>query len=240
MYWASRRPCGSRSFPPARDSIGSSGAQHFASQWSARSASSTLPCPISLWRSGWPATSSPTPDSLLEDGYRGPKSEPPPSPTTCSRGALTRSIAGGEPLLIGYTSSIVALAEAARKGNRSLAGLVVNTSGEPMTSTKASILAAVNATPIDHYAFAQVGGVAQSCLGRSIEKLHVWDPDFAVCPRIAAHPDGGSINMFLWTTLLPTARTILVNVSNDDYGTVDRDLVACSCPLGMLGLRTTN
>ncbi|MGH9030263.1 MAG: hypothetical protein ACRDV4_11705 [Acidimicrobiales bacterium] len=145
----------------------------------------------------------------------------------------------GRALLSGYTSSLVSLARAAAERHRDLSGLVLATSGEPLTQEKTSAILAVNAVPLDTYAFAQVGGVATACTHRPVGELHVWETDVAVITREGCRPDGRSVSVFLWTTLQPSARNIFVNVSSDDYGVLRRDDQPCTCGFGSLGFRTT-
>jgi hypothetical protein len=150
--------------------------------------------------------------------------------------ALDRS---GVALLRGYASSIVQLGQlAARRGVR-LDGLVVTLAGEPVTEAKTSALESVGVTVINTYAFMQKGGVATSCTHRGTSLLHVWDNEVALLTRPVARPDGVIVDAFLWTTLSPTARSVFLNVENDDYGVVAHDAEPCPCALGQLGLRTT-
>ena len=141
-------------------------------------------------------------------------------------------------LLSGYASSVVQLGQLAGRRGVRLDGLVVTLAGEPVTPAKTALLESVGATVINGYAFMQKGGVATSCSERGTDELHVWDNDVALITRPVERPDGVPVDAFLWTTLEPTARSVFINVENDDYGIVRRDEEPCACALGQLGLRT--
>jgi hypothetical protein len=84
----------------------------------------------------------------------------------------------------------------------------------------------------------QKGAVGASCLERPDEEVHLWENEVALITRPVVRPDGVTVDAFLWTTLLPSARSVFINVENDDYGNIVRDTAACTCPLGRVGLNT--
>lgn len=140
----------------------------------------------------------------------------------------------GRALLVSYPSSAVALAAAAGRAGASLDGLVVRLGGEPATAAKVASMEAVGMRPANCYAFAQLGRVAAACPWCDVEELHVLEHDVAVVGRRRAGPDGAQIDAFCWTSLAPTAPALLLNVENDDYGVIRRDVDPCRCAFGHL------
>ena len=55
---------------------------------------------------------------------------------------------------------------------------------------------------------------------------------------VIQRPDSAAVRpgAFLFTTVSPSVRRVLINVESDDFGTVERR--ECGCPLGELGLST--
>lgn len=151
------------------------------------------------------------------------------------RDALQRA---GRAALNVYPSSALRLAECAHEAEVSLEGLVLRLVGEPVTASKADRLRRSGASPVNAYAFAQQGAVATACPHDPDESLHLFEHEVAVVPRPRLRPDGAPVQAFLWTSLSPHARSVWINVENDDYGMVRHDESPCDCRLGAMGMRT--
>lgn len=150
------------------------------------------------------------------------------------RGALD---AHGRASLIGYASSLTAAARWAVDAGIDLTGSVAFPSSEPVTGGKLDAMRAAGMRPYPMYAFVPEGTVALTCDGCEDEEYHLWDHDVAVSTRRRSRGDGIDVDAFLWTSLAAEAPRVLVNVENDDYGSLRRG-VSCSCRLGELGLET--
>jgi hypothetical protein len=136
-----------------------------------------------------------------------------------------------------FASSAVRVAVAAREQGLSLEGVYFITAGEPMTESRLRALRVVGAGALVRYGFFEAGPVGYSCAkGRGSDDLHFFSDSFALIqqPRVVDH-SGFSTQAFLFTSLLPSAPKILLNVENGDHGMIERR--ECSCPLGALGLR---
>lgn len=140
-------------------------------------------------------------------------------------------------LLVGYASSLTAAARWATDHGIDLTGVVANPASEPVTAGKLAVLAAAGVRAYSMYAFVPEGTVGIRCEHCGPEEYHVWDQDVAVITRRRPRGDGTDVDAFCWTSLASEAPRVLVNVENDDYGTV-RHGVACDCDLGRLGLTT--
>ena len=130
-----------------------------------------------------------------------------------------------------------ALGVSAREAEISLAGLVIFIGGEPVTRAKLEALRSAGADAVNSYAFTPEGQVAVSCPWCGPEELHLWDHDHAVVGRRRSRADGVEVTSFCWTSLAPDAPRVLVNVENDDYGTISVDTEPCFCLVGQLGMR---
>jgi hypothetical protein len=151
-----------------------------------------------------------------------------------ARSALRRA---GRARLGAYTSSAVALAQLARERRVDLRGLVVATLGEPLGEERAATIRASGAEPANGYGFMQKGTVASGCPRCDGEEMHVLESEVAVIGRRRRRPDGVEVDAFLWTSLADDSPSVLLNVENDDYGTI-ASVDACDCELGRIGMRT--
>jgi hypothetical protein len=127
----------------------------------------------------------------------------------------------------------VRICAAAREAGIDLTGVVFSSGGEAMTTHKARAIAASGARVVANYHMSEVGAIGRGC-------AHADDPNdqhfLADHLALIQWPrDLGSIEIdaFLLTTLLPTAKRILLNVEIDDYGTVERS--SCGCALERFG-----
>jgi hypothetical protein len=139
--------------------------------------------------------------------------------------------------ITGYASSITAAARWAVEHDVDLSGVVTYPSSEPVTAGKLAAMRAAGMTPNPTYAFMPEGTMAIACGHCDDEEYHVWDHEVAVVTRDRARSDGTVVPALCFTSLALEAPRVLVNVENDDYGDLHRE-VACDCPLGDLGLRT--
>lgn len=150
------------------------------------------------------------------------------------RQALDRT---GRATITGYASSLTAAARWATEHGVDLSGVVAYPASEPVTAGK---LAAMRAAGIDArpmYAFVPEGTVGLACPRCDDEAYHLWEHELAVVTRRRSRGDGTDVDAYCFTSLDVLAPRVLLNVENDDYGEVHRD-VACDCALGRLGLRT--
>jgi hypothetical protein len=139
--------------------------------------------------------------------------------------------------ITGYASSITAAARWAVDHGVDLTGVVTYPSSEPVTSGKLGAMRAAGMTPNPTYAFMPEGTMAIACEHCDDEEYHLWDHEVAVVTRDRLRSDGTEVPALCFTSLAPEAPRVLVNVENDDYGDVRRD-VTCDCPLDGLGLHS--
>ena len=130
----------------------------------------------------------------------------------------------------------VRICQGARAFGRSLTGATFIAGGEPLTVAKRKEIESVGARVIGQYAFAECGIVGFGCAGEThaADDTHLIRSSLAVIQRRRQTPfGGGSVDAFLFTSLLDKTPKILLNAESGDYGSIETRM--CGCELGTLG-----
>jgi len=151
------------------------------------------------------------------------------------RDALVRS---GKARLCAYTTCAVLLAEAAKTFGISLDGLLIGTVGEPLGERRADIIRGAGAVVCNGYGFMEKGTVGLACPSCGAEEFHLLESEVCVVQRLRPRKDEVVVPAFLWTSVDRDSPSVLFNTENDDYGELERPGPACSCELGLIGMRT--
>lgn len=103
--------------------------------------------------------------------------------------------------------------------------------GEPPTPAKIAHITHIGARWIPTYFFTEVGAVGIGCAQPFDENdLHFFKDAFALIQLPSPVPGSNIVvDAFCFTTLLPSAPKIMLNVAIDDYGMIERR--TCHCPL---------
>lgn len=134
-----------------------------------------------------------------------------------------------------YASSAVRVAVAAREHGLDLRDVCFITLGEPFTAAKRHAIEAVGARALPRYAFTEGGIVGYGCAdAHGEDDLHVMSHALAIVQHRRETAGGDVDDAFLFTSLLPAAPKVLLNVETGDHGRLERR--ACGCALGALGL----
>ena len=152
---------------------------------------------------------------------------------------LATRLKEGKPVCVTtYASSAVRICAAAKERGFNLNGACFITLGEPYTEAKQQMVEATGAGALVRYAFTEAGIIGYGCADPQLsDDLHLFSDCYALIQRSREVGDCGlSVDGFLFTSLLPSAPKILLNVESGDYGTVWRR--DCGCQLGALGLTT--
>jgi len=145
---------------------------------------------------------------------------------------------GRPPCLTTYASSAVRVGSAAVQAGLDLRGAAFITIGEPMTDAKRRAIEPSGARVIVRYAMTEAGIIGYGC-GTPVadDDLHALESDLAVIRQdVAVGADGPTVGGLLFTSLLPSAPKILLNVQSGDYATLERR--DCGCAFGRAGYRT--
>jgi hypothetical protein len=154
-----------------------------------------------------------------------------------ARWVVARLGAGQRLVISGYGSSIVRVAEAANRLDRSLAGSLFQCIGEPFTGAKLATLEAAGARSVPSYSATETGVIGWGCATPSApDDVHLFTDSFAMIRRRrGANESDDAVDSLHVTTLLEGAAKILLNVNLGDHAELgQRD---CGCLLGAVGLR---
>jgi hypothetical protein len=167
-----------------------------------------------------------------------PEHVPVQDPEPIARWMATVIRRGGTPHLDTYVSGAVAVARAADRAGLSIGGAQFSVTGEPVTPLRVAVLEAAGTSVVSRYSLVETGPVGYGCLSRETpDEVHLFDHRHAVIqPGEDGPPNGVPARALLVTSISPSARMILLNVSTGDQADlVRRD---CDCPLQRLGWRT--
>lgn len=119
-----------------------------------------------------------------------------------------------------------------------LTGAVVSGGGEPPTPAKVAAVRRTGARFLANYNMQEVGAVGHGC-GNPIDEndQHLLLDHIALVTHPRPVPGFDvSVDSFHLTTLLPSARKVMLNVELDDYGIVEER--SCGCPWEEFGFTT--
>lgn len=137
-----------------------------------------------------------------------------------------------------HVSKALRIAIAAQELGVDLTGTTITSGGEPPTAAKVRMITATGARLITNYFFMEAGPIGLGCARPSDPNdQHFMKDHLAVvaCARNVPSFDL-TVNAFYYTTLLPTAPKVMLNVETDDYGVCEER--SCGCLLDELGFTT--
>jgi hypothetical protein len=161
-----------------------------------------------------------------------PRPEPVPigEAASVARWVAARIAERGGCHLRAYVSLLVRVSQAAREAGLDLSGAVFAGGGEPPTAAKVAQIESSGAHFLPSYGITEFGKVGVPCLRPAeANDLHVCRDHLAVIQHRRQVPGTSlEVDAFLFTTLLPSAPKLAINVEADDYGVLERR--ACGCP----------
>ena len=148
-------------------------------------------------------------------------------------GALARH---GRCLVHAHVSGLVRVAVAASDLGLDLTGAAFSGGGEAPTGVKVAAMRACGASFVPTYYLSEAGAVGLACArGADPTDVHFMADALAVIQDQVAVPGSGvAVPALYYTTLLPTAPKLLINVESNDFGVLEER--ACGCPLDDVGL----
>lgn len=119
-----------------------------------------------------------------------------------------------------------------------LTGAVISGGGEPPTPAKVAAVRRTGARFLSNYNMQEVGAVGHGCGNPADENdQHLLLDHIALVTHPRPVPGFDvSVDSFHITTLLPSARKVMLNVELDDYGIVEER--SCGCPWEEFGFTT--
>lgn len=132
-------------------------------------------------------------------------------------------------------SSAVRVCAAANAEGLDISGTLFQTAGETLTPAKARAISSADAQCVSRYMMIELGLVGSPCLDASVpDDVHIMRDGVEVIQRTrTADSLGIEVGALSFTSLLPTAPKLLINVDSGDYGVLEDR--SCSCYLGENG-----
>jgi hypothetical protein len=143
--------------------------------------------------------------------------------------------ARGACLIRTQVSKAVRVCIAAREEGLDLTGATFMSGGEPPTPAKVQKITRVGARWVPTYGFIEAGMVGYGCARPAdVNDIHFFKDTLALIQYPRQVPGSEiTVEAFYFTTLLPTAPKLLLNVESDDYGVIEQR--TCGCPLESYG-----
>lgn len=134
----------------------------------------------------------------------------------------------------GGVSRAVRVAAAARENGLDIAGTIMLTTGEALTEAKQRVIEDAGCEVHARYTISELGPVGIGCRAMRGNCVHLCLDSLAVISRRRTAPlSGVEVDSLLFTSLLPEAATILINVEMDDAAELGP--ATCGCEWSRLG-----
>lgn len=141
----------------------------------------------------------------------------------------------GACLILAHVSMAMRVCVAAQEHGFDLSGTVFWVIGEPPTPAKVRVITRTGARFVPQYSFTETGYVGSGC-ARPVDcnDIHLFKDILTLIqyPR-ELYDTGVTVDAFYFTTLLPSAPNLMLNVESDDYGVIETR--PCGCPLESYG-----
>ncbi len=135
-------------------------------------------------------------------------------------------------------SAAVRLCQTAQATGVGLEEVAFSTGGEPLTPAKAEEIQRTGAGTVNIYASSEFGIIGFGCAGENAvcDDVHLQQGTLAVIQHRRETPfGGGTVDAFLFTSVMDRPSRVLLNVESGDYGVLETR--ECGCELGTLGWR---
>lgn len=164
-----------------------------------------------------------------------PRYLPPDDFLPVARWIAKRKAAGASSLVTGTVSPAVRIAAAAMEAGLDISGTRFVVGGEALTPSKEAIIQRAGAEVHARYTISEFGQVGFGCRSMKGNCVHICRDSLAVIHRRRLAPlSEVEVDSLLFTTLLPFAPTVAINLEMDDAGTLGE--ATCGCDLSTMGL----
>jgi hypothetical protein len=141
--------------------------------------------------------------------------------------------AGSPATLDTMVSSAVRVCQDAQGRGVDISGTLFRVGGEPLTETKRSTIEKSGCRVVCFYSITELSFVGAPCANPdAIDDVHVLTDKIAVIERRVPVGDA-SADALIYTTLLPNAPKLMLNVESGDFGRLSTR--RCDCAMGQLG-----
>jgi hypothetical protein len=137
-----------------------------------------------------------------------------------------------------YTSPVVRVAAAAIEKGLDIRGTLFLVAGETLTDAKRRVVESTGAEVFPGYVISEIGPIGYACRQMTAGNCaHVFRDSVAVINRRRVAPlSDTEVNTLLFTTLLPFAGLVLINIDMDDAGVLAP--ATCDCTFSRMGFTT--
>lgn len=136
--------------------------------------------------------------------------------------------------MFGGVSRGVRVAAAALEHGLDIRGTLFLLGGEALTDAKLAVVEAAGCEAHARYTISELGPIGVGCRGMKGNCVHTCLDSVAVISRRKVAPlSSVEVNSLLFTSLLPSAATVVVNVEMDDAGILGP--ARCGCALSRMG-----
>lgn len=137
-----------------------------------------------------------------------------------------------------FVSPAVRLSQAAAAAGIDIAGSQLSVSGEPATDERMAAIRRSGVEVVPSYGASEAGYIGRGCLAPLVgDEVHLFDDCHALIQPGSAQPSGPlPANALLLSSLRPTAKLVLINVSLGDSAIISQR--SCGCPMEQLGWST--
>jgi hypothetical protein len=141
----------------------------------------------------------------------------------------------GACLIRTHVSKALRICLVAKEEGLDLSGVTFVGGGEPPTPAKVQVITSTGARYVPNYFFTEAGAVGIGCARPAdVNDIHLFKDVLALIQHPRQVPGSDiTVDAFYFTTLLPTAPKLMLNVESDDYGVLETR--SCGCPLEIYG-----
>ncbi|HEX5229089.1 MAG TPA: hypothetical protein VFW44_15335 [Bryobacteraceae bacterium] len=153
-----------------------------------------------------------------------------------ARSVARLSANGVQCLVSGPVSPAVRLASAALDQGLDIAGTLFLVSGESLTDAKRAVVERAGGMPFARYGVSELGFIGHGCRHMTEgDCVHLYANAIAAIAHARTAPRSEfQVQSLFFTTLLPTAPLVLINLEVDDCGRLEKAL--CDCEFSRAGL----
>jgi hypothetical protein len=147
-----------------------------------------------------------------------------------------RRAEGRDCMVHGFASPLVRIAGVALEKGYDISGTVFFCGGEALSPAKRRVFESAGARAFSSYTISEIGNIGAACRNMTGSCVHLFEDSVAVIGvrRPAAYPGDGELNSLHFTTLVPHAPNVFINVEMDDSGVIET--ASCDCVYSRLGL----
>ena len=151
-----------------------------------------------------------------------------------ARWIARRKQEGVQCILAAGVSRGLRVAAAARDESLDIAGTVFLLGGEALTDAKRAVIEGAGCEVHARYTISELGPIGMGCRAMSGNCVHICTDTVAVISRRRIAPISGiEVDSLLFTTVLPYAATVMINVEMGDAGELGE--ATCDCSLKRIG-----